>query len=112
SGKWARRRMIWANNLANAMFLDDKRHTCDHLVEASTRTIKYRNVPHGGCIGPQMSPCIRSRKFIVSLVTFTSEGLIMSFPCVHATHVRFFGITLLSFRSCPLELRINLRIMF
>jgi len=30
-------------------------------VDTSINTMKYLNDPHGGCIGPQISPCIRSR---------------------------------------------------
>ena len=111
SGKWARSLMICANSLANAKFLDDNRQTCDHLVDASMRTIKYRNVPQGGCIGPHISPCILSRKFNVSLLTFPGDGLIINFPCEHGIHVMLIGIVILFFKEWPVELEIILRIM-
>jgi hypothetical protein len=42
-------------NLANASFRVDRRHTCDHLVDASIKIIKYLNGPNNGFIGPQIS---------------------------------------------------------
>jgi len=38
-----------------------------------------------------MSPWILSRKFIISLVTLTGDGLEMSFPWEQATHDRCLG---------------------
>jgi hypothetical protein len=43
-------------SLANAWFHVDKRHTCDHLVDASVKTIKYLNGPDNSFIDPQISP--------------------------------------------------------
>ena len=37
-------------SLANATFLVENRHTCDHLVDASIKTIKYLNGPQCGRI--------------------------------------------------------------
>ena len=37
--------MTWAINFANAWFRVDKRHTCDHLVDVSIRTMKDLNGP-------------------------------------------------------------------
>jgi len=34
------------------------------------KTMKYINVPHGGCIGPQISLCIRSENEIDSFLIF------------------------------------------
>jgi len=45
--------IIWASNLANDKLRVDNKHTYDHLVDASTKTIKYVNGPHGGWMGPQ-----------------------------------------------------------
>jgi hypothetical protein len=42
-------------NLAKAWFRVDRRHTCNHLVYASLKTIKYLNGPDNGFIGPQIS---------------------------------------------------------
>jgi hypothetical protein len=43
-------------NLAKIWLCDNKRHTCDHRVDASINTMKYMNGPHNGCIRPQISP--------------------------------------------------------
>ena len=59
---WALNLIIWAKSFANAEFLVDNKVTCDNLVDASTKTMKYLNGPHGGWIGPHMSPCILSKK--------------------------------------------------
>jgi hypothetical protein len=48
-------------NLAKAWLRFDSRHTCDHRMDASIKTMKYMNNPDNGCIGPQISPLILSR---------------------------------------------------
>jgi hypothetical protein len=44
--------IIWASNLANVRLRVDNKHTYDHIVDASIKTIKYLNGPYGGWIGP------------------------------------------------------------
>ena len=51
---------------------------CDHLVDASIRKIKYLNGHHNRCIGPQISPCIRSKNVRDSLPIFIGDGRISS----------------------------------
>src|SRR5690242_17213299 len=77
--------MIWASKRANATFRVDRRQTWDHLAEASTSTIKYRNGPHGGWIGQHISPWIRCRKRGASLWTLVVEGFVINLPCAHGT---------------------------
>jgi hypothetical protein len=43
-------------NLAKVRLHVDSKHTWDHFVDASIRTMKYLKGPHNGCMGPQMSP--------------------------------------------------------
>ena len=78
--------MIWARNIENGTFYVDSKHVCDHLVKASTRIMKYRNDPHGGCIGPQISPCILCKNDGDSVITLEIDGLVISFPCEQALH--------------------------
>jgi hypothetical protein len=33
----------------------ERRHMCDHHVDALINTMKYLNGPDNGCMGPQMS---------------------------------------------------------
>jgi len=40
-------------------------------VDTLINTMKYLNDPHGGCIGPQISPCIRSKNEIDSFLIFS-----------------------------------------
>jgi hypothetical protein len=42
--------------LAKTWLRVNSRHTCDHWVDASIKTMKYLNGPDNGYIGPQMSP--------------------------------------------------------
>uniref|UniRef100_A0A0D3AZS0 Uncharacterized protein n=1 Tax=Brassica oleracea var. oleracea TaxID=109376 RepID=A0A0D3AZS0_BRAOL len=71
--------MICANSLANAKFLDDNRQTCDHLVDASMRTIKYRNVPQGGCIGPHISHVFFPESLMFPYSPFQVMALLLIF---------------------------------
>jgi hypothetical protein len=48
-------------NLAKAWFFVDNKHTWDHVVDASISAMKYLNDPVDGCIGPQISPGMRSK---------------------------------------------------
>ena len=54
------------------------RQTCDHLVDASINTIKHLNGPDGGCIGPQISPWILSKKDGDLIAISKGDGLIIS----------------------------------
>ena len=56
SGKCACKRIICASNIANAELQVDNKHTCDHLVDASIKTIKYLNGPHDGCMSLHILP--------------------------------------------------------
>ena len=53
--------IYWASNFANARLRFDNKYTCDHLIDASIKIIKYSNGSHVGYIVPQISYCIRSR---------------------------------------------------
>jgi len=53
-----------ANNLANGRLQVHKKQIRDQVVDASIKTMKYLNGPHDRFIGPQMSPCICSKKEI------------------------------------------------
>jgi len=48
----------------------DSKQKRDYLVDASNKTMKYINNPHGACIGPQISLCIRSENEIDSFLIF------------------------------------------
>jgi len=52
---------------------------CDDLVDASIKTMKYLNGPLGGCIGPQISPCICSENEIESFLIFLVMVLLSTF---------------------------------
>ncbi|PRQ43120.1 hypothetical protein RchiOBHm_Chr3g0465021 [Rosa chinensis] len=93
--------MIWARSLAKAAFLVDNSVTCDHLVDASTKTMKYLNGPHGGWIGPHISPCIRCRKRLESFSVFAYDGLIFNFPNEQAWHNVLLYTRSLLVRGCP-----------
>jgi hypothetical protein len=75
-------------NLAKAWFRVNNKHTCDHRVDVSINTMKYLNDPHNGCIRPQMSPWILSRKFSGFLCILRGEGLKIIFPVAHAVHIK------------------------
>jgi hypothetical protein len=80
--------MTCATVLENAWFRVDNRHTCGHQLDASINTMKYLNVPHNGCIGPQMSPCILSRNFSGSVYILRGECLKTNFPVAHVVHMK------------------------
>ena len=87
-GKLALNLNIWKINRANAWFLLERRHTWLHFVEALIITMKYRNGPDRWLIGPQISPWILSRNDSGSSLTFSFEGLVISFPLAHAMHTK------------------------
>jgi len=64
----------------------NNKEICDHLVDASIKTMKYLNNPHDGCIGPQISPCIRSKNEIDLFLLFLVMALLSIFFCEHAVH--------------------------
>ena len=77
----ARNLIIWAWSLVNATFLVESKQACDHLVDALIKTIKYLNGPHDGCIGPQISSLILSKKDGDSKTIFfffEKDGLVIS----------------------------------
>jgi len=51
------------NNYTNFCLWVDNKHTCDHLVDASIKVVQYLSDIDDECIGQQISPCIRSKKF-------------------------------------------------
>jgi len=53
--------------------------TCDHKVDTLIKIMKYINHSHGGCIGLQISPYIRSKNEINSFSFFLGDGLITNF---------------------------------
>jgi hypothetical protein len=68
----------------------DSKHMWDHIVDASTRTMKYLKCPHNGCMGPQMSPWINSRNLSDSVWILSGEGPKISFPIEHEVHTKSF----------------------
>ena len=68
------------------MFRLESRQTCDRLLDASINTIKYLKGPHGGWIGPHISPWILSRKDGDSIRTFYGDGLVINLPWEYASH--------------------------
>ena len=78
--------IICARSLAKATFLVKRKQTCDHLAKASIETIKQQKGPHGGCVGPRISPCILSKKTGDSNITLLNDGLTINLPCDQARH--------------------------
>jgi len=81
--RWA---LNYTNNFANTWLQVDNKQICDHLVDVSIKTMKYINDPHGGCIGPQISPCIHSENEIDSFLLFLVMVLISIFLCERIVH--------------------------
>jgi len=48
--------------------------------------VKYLNDPHDGCIGPKNHPIFISKDEINSFLKFSTDGLIINFPCNHVLH--------------------------
>jgi hypothetical protein len=67
----------------------DNKNTCDHLIDASTKTINYLNGPHGEWMDPQISPWIRSRNLGDSVPTLACDGLITNLPWEQVAHGDF-----------------------
>jgi hypothetical protein len=80
--------MIRVIILAKTWFRIDNRHTCDHLVDASINTMKYKHGPLIGYIGPHMSPCILLRNFSGSVCILRGEGLKINFPVAQVMHIK------------------------
>jgi hypothetical protein len=80
--------MTYAINLAKAWFRVDNRHTCDHLVDASINTMKYRNGPLIGSIGPHMSHSILSRNFSGLVCILRGEDLKINFSVAQVMHIK------------------------
>ena len=49
------------------------------------------NGPHGGCIGPHISPCIRSKNVIDSLLILAGECLMINLPWEQAEQENSLG---------------------
>jgi len=64
----------------------DHKYVCDHLVDASIKTVKYLNGPHDVCIKPQISPYIRSKNEINSFLILLVMVLLLTFICECALH--------------------------
>ena len=64
----------------------DNKQTCDHLLETSINTIKYRNGPHSGCIGQHISPWIRSRNVGDLVFILAGDGLMINFSREQTPH--------------------------
>ena len=62
----------------------DIKHICDHLLDASIKTMKYLNGV-GGVMGLHMSPWIHSKN-VGDLTPTLVDGLIINFPWEQATH--------------------------
>ena len=67
-------------SLVNATFLIESKQACDHLVDASIKTIKYLNGSHDGFIGPQISLWILSKKDGDSTTIFEGNCLVINLP--------------------------------
>jgi hypothetical protein len=102
SGKLAFNLMTCTIILTKAWFCVDNKHTCDHLVDALIKTIKYLNGPLVGCIGPHMSPCILSRNFSGSVCILRGEGLKINFNVAQVVHIKnqMFWEICLSYAPC------------
>jgi len=64
----------------------DNKQTCDYLVDASIKTMKYLNDPHDGCIRPQNHIVLIPKDDIDSFLKFSSDSLIINFPCKRVLH--------------------------
>jgi hypothetical protein len=80
--------MTYAINLAKTWLYIDRRHTCDHRVDASINAMKYLNGPHNGCIGPQISPWIFSMNFSGSICILRCECFKFNFLVAHVVHMK------------------------
>jgi len=65
--RWA---LNCTNNFENTWLWVDNKQMCDHLVNASIKTMKYINDSHGKCIGPKISSFIRFENEIDSNLIF------------------------------------------
>jgi hypothetical protein len=93
--------------LAKAWLHVDSKHMWDHLIDVSTRTMKYLNGPDNGCMGPHMSPWIHSRNLSGSTWILSDEGLKISFPITHEVQTKsFYFEILVSFKLWPVQFAI------
>ena len=67
--------MYWTDNKVKF-----NKHTCDYLVDALTKTIKYINGLRIGCIDIPISPCICFNYARDSFCIFIGDGRIINFP--------------------------------
>jgi hypothetical protein len=88
SGEFAFNLMTYAINLAKAWIHVDRKHKCDHLVDASIKTIKYLNGSDNGFIGPQISPWIHLTNLSGSTLILIGDGLKINFPVAQAMHIK------------------------
>jgi hypothetical protein len=73
---------------------------CDHLVDASIKTIKYLNGPDNDFIGLQISPWIHSRNLSGSTLILTGDDLKINFPVAQAVHIKFEDLGNLAELNC------------
>lgn len=95
--KCAHNLIIWASNLANTMLRVDNKHTCDRIVDASIKTIKYLDGSRGGWINPQISLWSRSINLRDLIQTFVGDGLITNFSWEQAAHDNYLNWRTFSF---------------
>jgi hypothetical protein len=87
-------------NLAKAWLRVDSKHTWDHLVDASIKTMKYLKRPHNGWMRSQISHWIRSRNLNGSAWILSGEGCKIRFPIAHEVHTESLDFrNLTSFKS-------------
>lgn len=87
------------------IWLQVSNETCDHLVDALIKTMKYLNDSHGRCIDPQISHYICSKNEMDSFPFFLGDGLIMSFLWEHITYEKSLDWRILwLFNGCPHEI--------
>ena len=112
SGKLVLNWIIWEISRAKAWFLVESKQTVLHRVDASINTIKYRNDPDMGLIGPHMSPCIRCKNTGDSAFTFRLEGLTINFYVAQSVQTKssWFGKSLVR-KLWPFEVEMILLII-
>jgi hypothetical protein len=99
-------------NLAKVWLHVESKYTWAHLVDASIKTMKYLKGPHNGCIGPQISPWIRSRNLNGSAWILSGEGRKISFHIAYEEHTKSLDFRILSsFKSWPVQFPIIFHII-
>ena len=103
--KWALSWINWANDITNVWLRVDNKETCDHLLDASIKIMKYLNDSHGECISPQISSYIHSKNEMSRFPIFLGDGLIINFLWKHIVPKKSLDRRILwLFNGCPHEI--------